>query len=789
MLWVFPLFKGVASKSNRFIPALIALVVVGLVCLIRALPEFFIDPAKPEETRFDAFQRLEWMTYDWRVRQARKFPLPNAQNLGFVYIDDQSIEQVQNGLLGKGYGLLWPRHLYGTLVHELAGQGAEAIGLDIILNPLRSDHPKWRIPGTTNDVESDEFFAQQIAEAGNVILAAEGNLAPSDLFQEKAWGTANVSAPKDSDGILRRAYAFRNYLVWHPAFEAIRQETKWSMYRDTNSVRYFDPKLQRTVRTVPIDKDGTFASEDLLGEKPEEGDPERVEAYLTARAWHMGILLAARHLGLDTEKAVVDFDRGRIVFPGPGGTERVLPVDRFGRFLVNWAIKETDPELTDSNIVLLLLDGWHRQAKLLSGGDTNRFAGKLVVVGSTGTGSNIADLGATPLSSQTYYVSTHWNVANSFLTGRFISGCTLLQELVLILGLGLLATVLTWRLSPSSAAFWVSVSALTYATFAVLMFIQSRFWLPIVLPLGGGLVLTHVCLVTYRVIFEESERRRVKSVFAKLVSPNIVNELLGQENLGLGGARRRITVFFADVRGFTAMTDASQTKADDYVRERGLTGAAAEAYYDENARQTLETVNLYLATIADTIKGHNGTLDKYIGDCVMAFWGAPTPNEKHAVSCVRAAIDAQRAMHALNQERAVENERRKKENEARIASGKEPLPMLALLALGTGINTGEAIVGLMGSNDTIVNYTVFGREINLASRLEGVSGRGRIIIGETTHADLVKFEPELAATCAELDPVTPKGFSKPIRIFEVPWKTADAAKKQAEPMAKPPAQA
>ena len=76
---------------------------------------------------------------------------------------------------------------------------------------------------------------------------------------------------------------------------------------------------------------------------------------------------------------------------------------------------------------------------------------------------------------------------------------------------------------------------------------------------------------------------------------------------------------------------------------------------DESARETLETVNLYLATVADAVKKHGGTLDKYIGDCVMAFWGAPTPNEKHALACVRAAIDAQRAIHELNEKRSAQN--------------------------------------------------------------------------------------------------------------------------------------
>src|SRR6185503_18018169 len=115
-----------------------------------------------------------------------------------------------------------------------------------------------------------------------------------------------------------------------------------------------------------------------------------------------------------------------------------------------------------------------------------------------------------------------------------------------------------------------------------------------------------------------------------------VQELLKTEKLSLRGARRKVTVFFADVRGFTEMTDESHARAEKYVQDYHLSAEAAEAYLDEQSEEVLRTVNLYLSLIADTVKKHEGTLDKYIGDCVMAFWGSPTPNEKHAAAGVRA---------------------------------------------------------------------------------------------------------------------------------------------------------
>jgi adenylate cyclase len=290
------------------------------------------------------------------------------------------------------------------------------------------------------------------------------------------------------------------------------------------------------------------------------------------------------------------------------------------------------------------------------------------------------------------------------------------------------------------------------------------------MPLGG-LLLTHFALLTYQSFFEQNERRRIKDVFAKIVSPNIVQELLKAEKLP-HGARRKVTVFFADVRGFTEMTDLSHAKAEAYVREHRLDEKEADVFFDEQSQNVLETVNLYLGLIADTVKKHEGTLDKYIGDCVMAFWGAPTPNDRHALACVRAAVDAQRSIDALNGWRAFENQGREKENTKRRSRGEPPLPLLNLLSVGTGINTGVVTVGLMGSDAHILNYTVFGRDVNLASRLEAYSGHGRIVIGEATYRELLQDDPQLASTCIELPSPNLKGFSGVLRVFEVPWQTS-----------------
>src|SRR5258708_31144522 len=167
------------SSPTKRIPALIAFGLIAVICLVRVVNPGFIE-------------QTELMTYDMRCRQALKFPTKVATNLGFVAIDDKSIASVQNGLLGKPYGLYWPRQVYGRLAQELTAEGAATAAFDITLVELRPDHyPLQMADGRL--IDSDDYFALQMKHAGKAIIAGSEEILPPDLFFTNAAALADIS--------------------------------------------------------------------------------------------------------------------------------------------------------------------------------------------------------------------------------------------------------------------------------------------------------------------------------------------------------------------------------------------------------------------------------------------------------------------------------------------------------------------------------------------------------------------------------------------------------------------
>lgn len=666
------------QRLIKLAPILVPAVVVALVCGVAAIERISPDMVMLE--------RWEHDTYDWRCRQALDDNAPAATNLASVFIDNVSLE-----LFNEEFELKWPwpTVIHANMVRELGAQGAKGVAFDVLFAEKDMDDD---LVGEPNDV----YFAQQLSNANNVVLASFGETGtngiwkvepPHDLLQTNTFSIGHATADYDQDGILRKAAAYK-----------------------------IDPDF--------------------------------------GRVWHMAIVMAARTLEIDLERSVVEEDR--ILFKNAAGeTIREMPVDSDGYFYINWRLTWNDSRLFQLSSVEVFnmdsqrevgvaeVEAYLEQLRTVGGKDipgNSPFQDKLVFIGSTASGNNVSDIGATPVAEETFLVSKHWNIANSMMMDAFIERTSLKLDLALIVMLGAGASVLTRRLTPPWSSLAIAGIGGAYFFTAVHVFLSSRYWMPIILPEIGGLLLPHIALVCYQVIFEQKEKRRVKGVFSKLVSPNVVQELLSSEQLNFGGQRKNITVMFSDVRGFTSMTDEYHKRAEAFREEHAEETARVEEFSDKMAQESLANVNIYLGAISNMVKKHNGTLDKYMGDCVMAFWGAPVATPDHAHLAVQAALDMVQAVHAVDAEHQAQG--------------------LPAIGVGVGLNTGPMCVGDMGS-DVRRSYTVIGDAVNLGSRLEGLcKAYGvEIVASESTHAQAPGF------VWLELDRVCVKGKEQAVAIY------------------------
>jgi adenylate cyclase len=226
--------------------------------------------------------------------------------------------------------------------------------------------------------------------------------------------------------------------------------------------------------------------------------------------------------------------------------------------------------------------------------------------------------------------------------------------------------------------------------------------------------------VAYQYFFEGREKRRMKKLFGQYVSKDVYDQLVANPSLArLGGQRREMTVLFSDIRGFTT------------VSERG------------QPEEIVHMLNQYFTRMVDLVFLHKGTVDKFVGDMVMALFGAPLDDPRHADHAVEAALDMIDELHSLNA--------------AWETVGRPPLD------IGIGINTGPMIAGNIGS-EQIMSYTVIGDAVNLGSRLESLNKQygTRIIISDRTRAQLTG-----PYVLKPLGDVVVKGKSEPVAIFAV----------------------
>jgi adenylate cyclase len=354
-------------------------------------------------------------------------------------------------------------------------------------------------------------------------------------------------------------------------------------------------------------------------------------------------------------------------------------------------------------------------------------AGKLVLIGTSAVGLN--DIKTTPVSRAMPGVEIHAQVLETTLTGEVISqpiygiaiefATALLFGLLVIAFAPLFGPITLVALGAAFATGLIGTSAYFYT--------QHRLLIDFTYPLLSTTSI-YLTLIFSSFVREQAQRRQIRSAFGQYLSPALVEQLAqSPEKLVLGGEEREMTIMFSDMRGFTSI---SETYKND---PQGLTAL----------------MNRFLTPLTNAILNRKGTIDKYMGDAIMAFWNAPLDDKDHELNACEAALDMLERVDELNQAR---------EQEAQ-EEGRPFIP----LNVGVGLNTGTCVVGNMGS-DMRFDYSVFGDSVNLASRLEGQSkeyGFPIIVGSKTALAVKDKF------AILELDFIMVKGKKEPEVIYAI----------------------
>ena len=389
---------------------------------------------------------------------------------------------------------------------------------------------------------------------------------------------------------------------------------------------------------------------------------------------------------------------------------------------------------TDRNGQLWIHFAPHDKARYVSAGDVlegkvppDRIARRLVLIGTSAVG--LLDSKTTPIDPVMPGVEVHAQVLESVLTQSVLTSpnYAIGVELCAALLLGVAIIWLAPILSPALLlAFGAAIVAATLGA-SWYFYQQVGLLFDSTYPLLSS-ALVYLTLVFSNYMSEQAQRRRIRSAFGQYLSPALVEQLAqSPDKLVLGGEEREMSILFSDVRGFTTI---SELYKDD---PQGLTSL----------------MNSFLTPLTNAIIDHKGTIDKYMGDAVMAFWNAPLHDERHEYNACEAALEMLHRVDTLNRQR---------EQQA-SETGQRFIP----IKVGVGINTGRCVVGNMGS-DLRFNYSVLGDPVNLASRLEGQSKNYGvpIIIGSKTASGLRdKF------AILELDCITVKGKTEPESVFTV----------------------
>ena len=579
----------------------------------------------------------------------------------------------------------WPRTRIADLITELTGLGAVVIAFDAVFSE----------PDRLNPADAAATFRNLDEDTRAKLRALPSN---DEVFAE---------AIRKSRVVLGESGAAEELA----ALDKTLPVTGLAMLGEEPQRFMFEfPGLLRNTKVL----EHAAAGRGLFTIKPErDGIVRRVPMIMLAQGQIMPSLsFEMLRVATGSGTILIKSEKAGIKSLGIKGFQ--LPTDRNGQLWVHYARQDPSLYVPVMNVL----------EKTVA---PEMIAGKLVLIGTSAVGLN--DIKTTPVSQNMPGVEIHAQILESALSGAVISQPIygIFIEFVAAMLFGLLVIAFAPLFGPISLVVVGGAFASVLVGTSAYFYTQHRLLIDFTYPLMSTTSI-YLTLIFASFVREQQQRRQIRSRFMQYVSPALVEQLAQQpERLVLGGEEREMTIMFSDMRGFTSI---SETYKND---PQGLTAL----------------MNRFLTPLTNAILDRKGTIDKYMGDAIMAFWNAPLDDKDHELNACEAAIDMLERVDELNQQR---------EQEAKA----EDRPFIPL-NIGVGLNTGICVVGNMGS-DQRFDYSVFGDSVNLASRLEGQSKEYGfpIIVGSRT-ALAVKDRFAIL----ELDFIMVKGKKEPEVIYAI----------------------
>ncbi len=690
-----------------------------------------------------ALLRLEDLSYDARMRMRQNLaPQPPLPGIVVVGIGEED--------LGLGAGDLTRRKAYIDLLNSAREWGARLVVFDIFFEDerelddlfahaisgmpsvlacrFRARAPAPIAPDAPPPDDVATLRARILAESDRAVLGSMllGTVRPYLDQLETAHEAARGADPDSPEAQSRREVALR--LAWMHIVrrEGLERLQMLGSGRERGTAPGGTPPVVQRYSPLspPLLSQGGLSGFANI----EKGSEDVVRRAPLVMEWNgrlypsLSLAAALRLNGVAWPDAriawgdAIEFDSAA----SPGKRIRI-PIDESGRYLVNFrgAEEHLNSQPTISEVVSPFLDR-ERQASRLP----DRFREAVVLVGEVITAGEGTDVEPIPLQAAYPMVGLHANVLDNVLRGDFLRvpprwAAHAITALLLALGAGLFR----FR-SVRVTLVALGGTLLIYAGGSLLAFMQGNLVLPVALPLvvclfGWALMGAHAWGVS------ERDRRLVREVFGKAVSPRIGEEILSRiEDPQLWGSERTITVLFVDIRGYTTLSEGA---------EPAVLLGLLDQFYD---------------VVSDCVFRNDGQVNKFLGDAVLALFGAlPEESPNHAERAIRAAAQVQIRMAELN---------------AGDGSGLR-------LRTGAGINTGPATVGIVGRRETRFEYTAIGDSVNVASRLQGQAAEGQCALGGEVVAavggpDAAVFS-ELALALKPAGSVAVKGRRQPVEVY------------------------